>query len=147
MKSLILQTATRYLFPLLVLYSVFLLVRGHHEPGGGFIGGLMAAAPIALCALAYDVDVARNLLPLRPIRLLALGLATAAGVSIGALFMGRPLLTGSWVELPMPGGGVLDLGTPLLFDLGIYLVVLGVVTQIIFSLATKSPLHWERDES
>lgn len=138
MKSLILQTAARYLFPLLVLYAVFLLVRGHHEPGGGFVAGLMTAAPIALCALAYDVDRARSLLPLTPIDLIALGLALAAGVGAGALFGGAPFLTGGWYKLPLPGGGALELGTPLVFDLGVYLVVVGVATEIVFALAAQT---------
>ena len=147
MKSLILQTAARYLLPLLVLYSVFLLVRGHHEPGGGFIGGLMAAAPVALCALAYDVAHARRLLPLPPPQLLALGLSLAAGSGVGPLLAGRPCLSAAWIKLPMPTGDSLELGTPLLFDLGVYLVVIGVVTQIIAVLAAEAPIVPTKEES
>jgi multicomponent Na+:H+ antiporter subunit B len=144
-KSLILQTAARYLLPLLVLYSVFLLVRGHHEPGGGFIGGLMAAAPVALCALAYDVKHAQRLLPLPPVRLLALGLSLAVGSGVGPLLTGQPFLAAAWIKLPTPTGD-LELGTPLLFDLGVYLVVIGVVTQIVTVLAADVPIVPAKEE-
>lgn len=137
MTSLILQTATRYLLPLLVLYSVFLLQRGHHEPGGGFIGGLIAAGAIGLCALAFDVAAARKILVVDPRRLIGFGLLTAAGSGFAGLLSGEPFLTGLWGAVPVPGLGEMKVGTPLLFDVGVYFVVVGVTLTILLTLAEE----------
>jgi multicomponent Na+:H+ antiporter subunit B len=135
MKSLILSTATRYLLPLLLLFSIFLLLRGHNEPGGGFVGGLVAAAAFALYAIAYDVPQARRALGIDPRTLMAVGLLAAAGSGGLSLVAGKPFMTGLWSaqELPVLG----KVGTPLLFDSGVYLVVIGVVLMIIFTLAEE----------
>lgn len=137
MNSLILATTTRQLLPLLVLFSIFLLSQGHYSPGGGFIGGLMAAAPIGLCALAFDVPTARRLLPLPPHFFLGLGLLTAIVSGLLAVVQGEPFLTSQWAEWTLAGGLKVSLGTPLLFEVGIYLLVLGVVAAILLSLAAE----------
>ena len=136
MNSIILQTATRYLLPLLMLYSWFLLLQGHHKPGGGFIGGLIAAAAIALCALAFDVETARRVLPLAPQRLIGSGLIAIAVSALWGPLQGKPLLTGLWLPITLPGGKF-DLGTPLLFDVGVYMVVVGVVLMIVLTFAEQ----------
>ena len=135
MNSLVLRTATRYLLPLLVLYSIFLLLEGHYRPGGGFVGGLMAAAAIALCALAYDVGAARAILRIEPPRLIGWGLLAIAASGIWGPLQGQPFLTGGWTKVPWPGGQALELGTPLLFDVGVYLVVIGVTLMILWTFA------------
>lgn len=135
MTSLILQTSSRLIEPLLVMFSVFLLLRGHDAPGGGFVGGLMAASAFALHMIAFDVVSARRTLRVGPRSLIAGGLSLAlAGGLIGPL-AGRPFLTSLWFDVSLPGLGVLHLGTPLVFDLGVYFVVLGVALLIVFSLA------------
>ena len=101
----------------------------------------MTAAPIALCALAFDVRLARGSLPVAPVHLLACGLAIAVGVGVVALLTGEPILTSGWVKVPPPGDESLELGTPLLFDVGVYFAVIGVVTQIVFSMAADAPLE------
>jgi len=136
MSSRILRTATRYMYPLLLLLSVFLLLRGHNNPGGGFVGGLTAAAALSLYALAYDVPTARALLRVDPRILIAWGLLSALGSGLISMALGEPFLTGKWTKHVI-GGIPFDLGTPLLFDLGVYLVVLGVSVLIIFSLAEE----------
>ena len=135
MQSLILSTATRYLLPLLLLFSVFLLLRGHNQPGGGFVGGLAAAAAIALFTIAFGVEPARRILRVHPRMLLGVGLLVAAGSGLLAVLIGLPLMTGLWGTLELPAVG--KLGTPLLFDVGVYLVVVGVVLMIVFELAEK----------
>ena len=82
MTSPIFRTAARLLMPLLLLFSVFLLLRGHNEPGGGFVGGLVAAAAFALYVIAYGVERARQALLVKPLTLLGAGLliALASGV-------------------------------------------------------------------
>lgn len=133
MTSLILSTATRYILPLLLLFSVFLLLRGHNEPGGGFVGGLVAAAAFALYAIAYDVATARQVLGIDPRTLIGLGLLVALCSGIAGLATGQPFMTGLWSEYAVPILG--KVGTPLLFDIGVYLVVIGVMLTIIFALA------------
>lgn len=134
-QSLILSTATRYLLPLLLLFSVFLLIRGHNEPGGGFVGGLVAAAAFALYAIAFDVPRTRQLLRLDPHVLIGVGLLIAVLSGVFGLFSGLPFMTAIWVKQTLPILG--KLGTPVLFDIGVYLVVLGVVLKIIFALAEE----------
>lgn len=131
-QSLILLTATRYLVPILLLFSLFLLTRGHNEPGGGFVGGLVAGAAFALYALAHTVHQARLLLRFPPRTLIGTGLLIAVGSGLVALLFQRPFMTGIWstVELPIFG----KLGTPGIFDIGVYIAVLGVILQIIFEL-------------
>ena len=135
MGSLILRTAARILLPLLLLFSFFLLLRGHNEPGGGFAGGLVAAAAFALLAVATDVPIARRALRLEPRLLIGIGLLVAAASGTVGLLGGAPFLTGLWTDLALPGGLTLALGTPLVFDVGVYLVVIGVVLTIVLALA------------
>lgn len=132
MTSVILSTAIRLLLPLLLLFSVFILLRGHNEPGGGFIGGLVAAAAIALYALAEGVEQARRLLKLNPRTLITSGMTLALTSGILPLLLGQPLLTGLWLPSPVPVLG--HLGTPLLFDMGVYLLVAGMALLIVLSL-------------
>lgn len=133
MPSLILQTASRLLHPLLLLISVFLLVRGHNEPGGGFVGGLMAAAAFALHAIAYDVPFARRALRIEPHVLVGGGLLCAMGSGLVGMTMGQPFLTSRWASIDWEEIHF-ALGTPVLFDIGVYAVVLGVTTTIVFTL-------------
>ena len=135
MRSLILPIATRYLLPLLLLFSVFLLIRGHNEPGGGFIGGLVAAATFALYTIAYDVAQVRRILLLNPRTLIGVGLLTAVASGAIPLLVDKPFMTGLWSDQTVPVLG--KLGTPLLFDIGVYLTVIGVTLLIIFSLAEE----------
>jgi len=132
MKSLILRTASRYLMVLLVLLSVFILFRGHNEPGGGFVGGLLIAGAFALYALAYEAQAARRLLRFDPRTIIGVGLVTAAGSGLAAMWHGQPFLTGLWLPYPIPFLG--KLGTVLFFDLGVYLVVLGTTLLVLLTL-------------
>ncbi|MCS6772234.1 MAG: Na+/H+ antiporter subunit B [Kiritimatiellae bacterium] len=137
MSSLILRTATRYLVPLLLLFSIYLLLAGHNYPGGGFVGGLAAAAGLSLYALAFDVASAKRMLKISPTGLAGLGLLVSSASGLPALTESRPYLTGLWTVLHAPGFEPLKVGTPILFDLGVYLVVLGVTMSIIFALAEE----------
>lgn len=132
MKSLILQTALRFLIPLMFLLALFLLLRGHNSPGGGFIAGLVAAAAIALFVLSAGTMPARQLLRFKPLRIAGTGLFIAMLSGLSALIMGKPFLSGLWftAEVPILGKA----GTPVLFDAGVFLVVIGITTSIIFAL-------------
>jgi multicomponent Na+:H+ antiporter subunit B len=136
MKSLILETATRPYQPLAIFYSVYLLLGGHDEPGGGFVGGLVAASAFALEALAFGVPSARKSLRIHPHALASVGLAISFVTALVPLFAGRPILTALWGKLSF-AKGELELGTPLLFDAGIYLLVCGATLTIIFELSEE----------
>lgn len=137
MSSIILRTATRYMFPPLVVFSFYLLLRGHHFPGGGFVGGLFAGSAFTLYALAYSVADARKLLRIHPRDITTVGLAVALLSGIPPLFSGNAYLTGTWWTVPLPSGASLDIGTPLIFDIGVYLVVLGVLLTLVYSLGEE----------
>lgn len=133
MKTTILSTAVRYLTPLLILFSFFLLLRGHNEPGGGFVGGLVAASTFALLLIAEGVERAKAALQFEPLSFITAGLAIATGSGLIGLFAGQEFLKGFWMKEIIPIIG--KFGTPFLFDIGVYFVVLGISLKIIFSLA------------
>lgn len=137
MTSLILSTASRLLLPVVLLFSIFILLRGHNQPGGGFVGGLLAAAAFALHAIAYGVKKTRSLLGLDPRSLIGLGLFVALVSAMVSLVLGQPFFTGQWIKLSFGSLGEFDLGTPLVFDIGVYLTVIGVTLTIILSLAEE----------
>jgi multicomponent Na+:H+ antiporter subunit A len=132
LPSPIFRTAARMLMPLLLLFSVFLLLRGHNQPGGGFVGGLTASAAFALYGIAYGMRNARRALLVRPMTLLGAGLLIAVASGAPAVLRGQPFLTAQWVL------GPLGLGTPVVFDIGVFLVVTGVVLMMVFSLAEEA---------
>lgn len=137
MSSLILTTATRLVTPLLLVFSVFLLLRGHNEPGGGFVGGLVAAAAFALHAIAFGTAAARRLLRVDPRALIAsgLGLALASGLVSVARDPRSPFMTGTWFAAKLPVVG--KVGTPVFFDTGVYVLVVGVTLTIVLALAEE----------
>jgi multicomponent Na+:H+ antiporter subunit B len=135
MTSVVLSTAVRYQLPLLLLFSVFTTLRGHNEPGGGFVGGLVAAAAFALYALAFGVARARGALGVEPRNLIALGLLIAASSGLVGTLTGQPFLTALWGEEELPLLG--KPGTPLFFDIGVYVTVVGVALTMIFTLAEE----------
>lgn len=137
MTSSILQTATRFLMPLLLLFAVFLLLRGHNAPGGGFVGGLVVASAFVLYSIAYGVSASRRALLVDSSTLLGVGLLVAVGSGVPALMLGQAFMTAAWTTV---GSGPLAiaLGTPLVFDVGVFLAVVGVVLTIVFTLADVS---------
>lgn len=134
-NSLILQTAARLLVPLILLFSVFLMLRGHNESGGGFIGGLVAGTSFALYAMAYGTVASRRALRVTPQALMTAGLATALLSGVIPLFQGGSMLQGLWAE---PFG--IKIGTPILFDIGVYLLVIGIALIIVYEL-DESGVH------
>ncbi len=137
MDSLILRSGARFLVPLTLLFSVFVLVRGHNEPGGGFVGGLVAATAFAIVLLSEGLDRARQLLRLDPLTLVAAGLVVALASGIPPILRAGPFMTGWWLKVPLPVVG--KVGSPVVFDVGVYLVVLGIVLAILFALAEEEP--------
>lgn len=134
--SIILRTTTRGLVPLMLLFSVVALLRGHNHPGGGFVGGLVATAAFALVMIAFGVERARRELRFDTRLFIAVGLLLALGSAlIGPLFNGTPFMTGVW---PREKLGLITPSTPLLFDIGVYFVVQGVLLTVLFALAEEN---------
>lgn len=133
MNSLILRTATRFILTLLLLFALFLLSRGHDEPGGGFIGGLIAAGAFALHAIAFGVKATRRATRVDPRWLIGSGLALAVFAGLVPALVNRPFLTGLWPEVEL-GRAEVTLGSPILFDVGVFLVVMGMTLTIILAL-------------
>jgi multicomponent Na+:H+ antiporter subunit B len=133
-SSPILRTAARVLIPLLHLFAVYLFLRGHDAPGGGFVAGLVTSVAFVLLMFSDGVAVARRAALVRPRFLLGAGLLTALGTAIVPVVRGDPLLTSYWVTVPTTS---VALGTPILFDLGVALVVVGVALTMIFPMAEE----------
>ncbi len=137
MKSIILTTASRTLLPLLILFSVFVLLRGHYLPGGGFIGGLIASIAFILHAFANGLKKSRFLLRIHPGFLIPTGLLLALGSAIvPIIFEGLPMMTGVWYPETLPVIG--KVGSALFFDTGVYFVVIGVCLTIIFTISEQA---------
>ncbi|KQN26622.1 NADH dehydrogenase [Sphingomonas sp. Leaf33] len=120
---------------LLFAASLVILWRGHDQPGGGFVGGLVASLALAIVALAYGVARAERALRVDPLTLVAIGMALALASGLPALATGSPYLTHLWWE---PGGWLPKLGTTMIFDLGVYMVVLGAVLALLFGLQREA---------
>ncbi len=136
MKSLFLSAAMSLLQPLLFLFSFFLLIRGHNEPGGGFVGGLVAGLAMVLLAVANGTQQARKMMRFEPTFYIAIGLAIALFSGVISLLSNQPFLTGIWLKEPLPILG--KFGTPFLFDIGVYIVVFGIITKILLSLTEEA---------
>jgi multicomponent Na+:H+ antiporter subunit B len=137
MKTLILKTASGYLLPVLLLFSVFILLRGHYLPGGGFVGGLVASIAFVLHAFANGLENTKNLLRIHPGFLMPFGLAIAFVSGLAPMvFADLPFMTGIWFDEPFPVIGMV--GSALFFDTGVFLVVIGVTLTIIFTISESA---------
>jgi len=124
----------RLLLPIMLLYSVFLFLRGHNHSGGGFVGGLVAGGAFALYAMSCHISELKQLIKIDPCTLLSWGLLIALVAGLLPIFIDHPFLSGEWVTFHLPRFGEIHLGTPMLFELGVYLVVIGATMTIINSL-------------
>ena len=137
MNTMILRETTRRLVPLILVVSVFLLLRGHEQPGGGFVGGLVASIAFSLYAFVFGPQAARGILRADPRAVGAAGLAVAiASGFVGSIRDAAPFLTGQWGTL-----AGLKIGTPVLFDVGVYLVVIGVVLTFVLGIKEQQDNH------
>jgi len=133
-RSLILETLSRLIYPMMLLASVVILLRGHNEPGGGFIGGLVAVSASVLWAVARGSDAAARRLPLgSPMRLAAVGVGIGVLSGVPAFWMGQSFLTHWWGSVPL-GFTDVKVSTVLLFDLGVYLCVWGALAGYALAL-------------
>ena len=129
MNTLIFRTIAPLLTVVMLVFSVFVLLRGHNEPGGGFIGGLVAAAALAIYGIAMGAEAAKRALRVDPMMLAGVGLGVAALSGMLSLPFELPFLTGLWGDWL----GV-TVSTPMVFDIGVYLVVFGTLGALTLGL-------------
>lgn len=125
MRSLILQKIAQAVFPVTLLFAVYLLLRGHNQPGGGFIAGLVISTTIILEALAFGAETSRMQYTSRLRPLVWVGMALAVGTAFAPTVVGASFFTHYHAVLEGPNGVEFDLSTALLFDIGVLLVVIG----------------------
>lgn len=133
-NDIILQTATKVVAFVIILFSIRLFFSGHYYAGGGFVGGLITSGAIILLMIAYDMKTVKNLLPINFRKVLATGLLISISTGLIAVFQGDPFLTHYYGYFDLPILGETSLHTATLFDLGVYLVVVGVTLTIIQSI-------------
>lgn len=143
-RSLVLEVATRLIFPLIMVLSAYFFFAGHNTPGGGFAGGLTAGLALVLRYLAGGRYELGETLPLDAGKILGTGLALSAGTAVTSLFLGAPVLSSAVIHLDIPVLGPVKLVTALFFDLGVYLIVVGLVLDILRSLGARVDVEMVR---
>lgn len=133
MNSLIFKTVANAMAWVLHLVAIWLLFRGHSHPGGGFIAGLISGAAFVIQGLAYGVKKIPNIILNQALPLAGVGLFLSAFSGVLGLLAGENFLTGIWVDIPL-GFTHWSVGTPVVFDWGVFLVVLSVISVTIISL-------------
>lgn len=133
MRTVIFRTIAPVLSALMVVFSVFVLLRGHNEPGGGFIGGLIAASAVALYGIAVGVEEVRKAIRIDPLVLAGFGVLIAAISGLLSIAYHVPFLTGLWTVFNLENAEI-TISTPMVFDIGVYFVVLGTLAAIALAL-------------
>jgi len=133
LQNTFLRTAADYLLPLLLLFSVFVLLRGHYLPGGGFVGGLIASIAFVLHSFAYSTRETKQLFKRDPFFLIPVGLSLTFISAILPAFAGQNFMSALWFAESLEVIG--SVGSALFFDVGVYIVVVGVVLTILFTIS------------
>lgn len=133
MNTLIFRTLAPLIVAIMLIFSLYVCLRGHNEPGGGFIGGLIAASSMAVFGMASGVAEVRRALRVEPLAIAGFGVLIASASGLMSLFIDAPFMTSIWLYLDL-GEVIVPLSTPLVFDLGVYCVVFGALSAIALSL-------------
>jgi multicomponent Na+:H+ antiporter subunit B len=134
-NDVILHTVTKIAVIIIFTFSIYLFYGGHHNPGGGFIGGLSVASGITLLLLAFDIETFRKNIPFNFKNVAAVGVLIAIVTGMGGLFFGQPFLTQTFGYFNLPIFGKTELATALLFDTGVALAVIGTSVTIILTIS------------
>jgi multicomponent Na+:H+ antiporter subunit B len=134
-NDVLLHSVTRVVTFIILAFSVYLFFAGHNNPGGGFIGGLMTASALLLMYLGFDMKSIKKAIPFDFTKMIAFGLLLAIFTGFGGFLVGDPFLTQYFEYYQIPILGETELTTALPFDLGIYLVVVGIALTIILTIA------------
>ena len=134
----IMQTLTRLLFPLMLMVAVFIFLRGHNLPGGGFIAGLIASVALISQYLANGIDWTNERLRIDMHRVIWIGLLVATLTGVVSMLIGYPFLTTAFTYLTWPVVGKFEVASAIAFDLGVFLVVVGATVMILVELGKLS---------
>lgn len=145
-QSLILDTCLGAVFHTVLVFSLFLLFAGHNAPGGGFIGGLVAGAAFVLHYVAGGTGQVTRVAPVAPFVLMGTGLTLAVLVGMGALLAGGQLLESGVLSLDLPVLGTVKTTSALPFDVGVYLIVVGLVLALLGSLGGEADRREDEPE-
>ncbi len=137
-NDVILQTATKVVFFIIFLFSIHIFFAGHFAPGGGFVGGLLTTAAIVLLLLAFDLKTVQEALPFNFMIVVAVGLLLALGMAAGSFIFNVPFFTHTFGDFYLPLFGLTSLHTAMIFDAGVYLVVVGSTITMIQSIGGDS---------
>ena len=147
-SSLILETCVAGLFHTVLLFSLFLLFAGHNQPGGGFVGGLVAGAAFVLRYVRGGSDEVDRVTPLPAAALVGIGLTVVVGTGAASWLAGGQFLESGKLDIDIPLVGTAHAGSALVFDIGVYVIVLGLVVGVLSSLGRggdeQAPLPDER---
>ena len=135
-RTLMLEMATRALFPTILVFSLYLLCVGHYGPGGGFSAGLVAGLAFVLRYTAGGSTDPGAVVRIGPPALMGLGLTIAVTTALAPLLFGRPVLASAKLTVPLPPLGELEIVTSLFLDVGVYLLIVGVVLDLLRSLGS-----------
>jgi multicomponent Na+:H+ antiporter subunit B len=133
MNTLIFRTIAPLLTVVMLVFSVFILLRGHNEPGGGFIGGLIAASALAIYGMAAGPEAVRHALKAHPLAFAGFGVLLAGLSGMLSLVFGYPFLTGLWTIFRV-GESEVAVSTPMVFDIGVYFAVMGTLSAVALAL-------------
>ena len=136
MNTVIFRTIAPMIVSTMLVFSVYVCLRGHNEPGGGFIGGLIAASAIAVLGMASSAVEARRALRFDPLSIAGFGVLIAGLSGLMSIFNGNPFMTSIWLYLDL-GGATVPFSTPLVFDIGVYLVVFGTLASVALALESE----------
>jgi multicomponent K+:H+ antiporter subunit A len=128
----------RLALPIVALVSVYLFLRGHNEPGGGFVAGLLAATALIMQYMVVGTVWVEAHLTMYPVRLIATGLIVAVATGLGAIALGYPFLTTHTAHFDLPLFGEVHVASALAFDVGVFAVVAGSTLLILIALAHQS---------
>lgn len=134
-NDVILQTVTRIAAVIILTFSIYLFMGGHHNPGGGFVGGLSTAAAIVLIYLTFDIEKVRNNIRIDFKKLAALGVLIAVGTGCASFLFGEEFLTQAFDYVDLPIFGMTELTSALLFDTGVAFAVIGTAVNIILTIS------------
>ena len=133
-RSILVDVVTRLLFPSMMLLSAYFFFSGHNAPGGGFAGGLVAALALTLRYLAGGRREAEETLPVHPGKVLGIGIMFTTAAAVAPMFFGMPPLTSSYAEFDVPLIGDVTVPSALIFDAGVYIIVVGLIMHVLASM-------------
>ncbi len=141
-RSYIFTTVVRFAFFIINVFAIYLFFRGHNLPGGGFIAGLASATSLILLSLAIGIEEMSRIMRVDPVKIAAIGMLVAIGSGVAPMLFDHPFLTQfNWHLHDVPLFGELHVGMPMVFDLGVYHVVIGICCKIIFVLTQSMHGH------